>query len=78
MEDTTSLAMDTGVEFAQTLFPNDGADSAARQPLEAPARNIPEEEMAQANLGPLVSEEALASDLRASGWCHIVAENLDE
>ena len=42
------------------------------QPPSIPASSVPDEDMVPAEPGPSVSEEALAHDMLASGWCRIV------
>ena len=55
-----------------------GEGSASLQVPKVPASSVPDVAMAPADLGPSESEEALARDLMASGWCRIVEEPPDD
>ena len=67
-----------GATFAQTSNMKMGVGSASMQVPEAPSRSVPDVVMAPADLGPSESEDALARDLLASGWCRIVEELPDD
>ena len=55
-----------------------GIGCASLQPPDDPARNVPKVVMAPADQGPSASEDALARDMLAAGWCRVVEVPPDE
>ena len=77
-EESSAVPAGPEMDLAQTSNFQMEAGSASLQVLEVPASSIPDVVMAPADPGPSESEEALAKDLMASGWCRIVEEPPDD
>lgn len=73
-EESSALPVGLEMDPAQTSNFQMGEGSASLQVPEVPASSVPDVAMAPADPGPSKSEEALARDLMASGWCRIVEE----